>query len=158
MGAARLYFARLSNQFVMFLYVCDVQSLKGVFQAKAITAAIITISANSRFMSEIARNAGRDQWNSLNRSAYVRQSRDYGATGKWSKLRKRSPRRPTQPRLFLRGVESSRASGDVFACDRKGPELILRRVRMSSCIAFIFRCRTDRGRDSLMINFPTSDI
>jgi len=57
-GATRLYFARLSNQFVMFLDVCDVQSLKGVFQPKAIRAAMITISANSRFMSEIARNAG----------------------------------------------------------------------------------------------------
>jgi len=56
--APRVYFARLSNQFVTFLYVCDVQSLKGVFQPKAITAAIITISTNSRFMSEIARNAG----------------------------------------------------------------------------------------------------
>ena len=54
----RFYRARLSNQFVIFLYVCAVESLKGVFQAKAITAAMITISINSRFMSEIARNAG----------------------------------------------------------------------------------------------------
>jgi hypothetical protein len=32
--------------------------LKGVFQPKAITAAMITISTNSRFMSEIARKNG----------------------------------------------------------------------------------------------------
>ncbi len=54
----RLYFARLSNQDVIFLCVCSVQSLKGLFQAKAIRAAIITMSTNTRFMSEIARNAG----------------------------------------------------------------------------------------------------
>jgi len=57
--------------------------LKGVFQAKAIKAAMITISINSRRMaSEIARNAGGDQWNLLSRSPYALQSRDYGATGK----------------------------------------------------------------------------
>lgn len=54
----RLYFTRLSNQFVMFLYDCDVQTPKGVFQPRAISAAIITITINSRFMtSEIDRNA-----------------------------------------------------------------------------------------------------
>src|ERR1700757_1862092 len=66
----RLYRARLSNQFVIFLYACDDQTLKGVFQPKAIRAAMITISINSRRMaSEIARNAGGDQWNLLHRSA-----------------------------------------------------------------------------------------
>ena len=64
----RLYRARLSNQFVIFLYACDDQTLKGVFQPKATTAAMITISTISRIMSEIARNAGSDQWNSLQRS------------------------------------------------------------------------------------------
>jgi len=55
----RLYRARLSNPCVIFLYAHAVQSLKGVFQAKAIRAAMITITINSRFMtSEIARNAG----------------------------------------------------------------------------------------------------
>ena len=58
----RFYRARLSNQFVIFLYICAVESLKGVFQAKAITAAMITISINNRRMtSEIARNAECDQ-------------------------------------------------------------------------------------------------
>ena len=58
----RFYRARLSNQFVIFLYVCAVESLKGVFQPKAITAAMITISINNRRMtSEIARNARCDQ-------------------------------------------------------------------------------------------------
>ena len=46
----RLYRARLSNQFVMFLYARPVESLKGVFQARAIRAAMITISINSRRM------------------------------------------------------------------------------------------------------------
>ncbi len=54
----RLYRARLSNQFVVFLYACDVQSLKGVFQPKAIRAAMITITTNSRFMSKIVRKNG----------------------------------------------------------------------------------------------------
>jgi hypothetical protein len=55
----RRYFARLSNQFVMFLYVCVVQTLKGVFQPKAITAAMITISTNSRRMiTETAKKSG----------------------------------------------------------------------------------------------------
>ena len=69
----RFYRARLSNQFVILLYVCAVESLKGVFQPKAITAAMITISINNRRMtSEIARNAGCDQRNSLHRSACVK--------------------------------------------------------------------------------------
>ena len=64
----RFYRARLSNQFVIFLYAGAVQSLKGVCQPKAIRAAMITTSINSRRMtSEIARNAGGDQWNLLYR-------------------------------------------------------------------------------------------
>ena len=50
MGVTRLYFARLSNQAVIFVYVCDVQSLKGLFQPKAITAAIIKMTTNTRRM------------------------------------------------------------------------------------------------------------
>jgi hypothetical protein len=50
-GATRLFYrARLSNQFVMFLYACDVESLKGVVQPNAIRAAMIAITINSRFM------------------------------------------------------------------------------------------------------------
>ena len=53
------YFTRLSKPFVIFLYAHDVQTPKGVFHAKAIRPAMITITINSRFMtSEIARNAG----------------------------------------------------------------------------------------------------
>ena len=57
-GVTRFYRARLSNHSVIFVYVCDVQSLKGLFQPKAITAAMIKITTDSRRMlPEIARNA-----------------------------------------------------------------------------------------------------
>jgi hypothetical protein len=49
--ATRLYRARLSNQDVIFVYVWAVQSLKGLFQPKAITAAMIKITTNSRRMT-----------------------------------------------------------------------------------------------------------
>jgi hypothetical protein len=59
---ARLYRARLSNQFAILLYTCAVESLKGVFQPRAITPAMIAITINSRrMMSEIARSARCDQ-------------------------------------------------------------------------------------------------
>jgi hypothetical protein len=51
LGATRLYRARLSNQDVMFVYVWAVRSLKGLFQPKAITAAMIKITTNSRRMT-----------------------------------------------------------------------------------------------------------
>ncbi len=51
MGATRLYRARLSNADVIFVCACAVQSLKGLFQPKAITAAMIKISTNSRRMT-----------------------------------------------------------------------------------------------------------
>ena len=50
-GRTRLYRARLSNADVIFVCACAVQSLKGLFQPKAITAAMITISINSRRMT-----------------------------------------------------------------------------------------------------------
>ena len=48
---ARLYRARLSNQDVIFVCACAVQSLKGLFQPKAIRAAMIAITTNSRRMT-----------------------------------------------------------------------------------------------------------
>jgi len=50
-GATRLYRARLSNQDVIFVCACAVQSLKGLFQPKAIRAAMIKITTNSRRMT-----------------------------------------------------------------------------------------------------------
>jgi hypothetical protein len=55
---ARLYRARLSNAYVIFLYAWPTQSFKGVFQPKAITAAMTKISTKSRFMSKIVRKNG----------------------------------------------------------------------------------------------------
>jgi len=57
----------LSSVDVILWWAWSAQALKGVFQPKAITAAMITISTISRIMSEIARNTGGDQWNSLQR-------------------------------------------------------------------------------------------
>jgi hypothetical protein len=59
------YRARLSHAFVKFLPAWSTQSLKGLFQPKAITAAMIKISTNSRrrFMSKIVRK--NDQSNPL---------------------------------------------------------------------------------------------
>jgi hypothetical protein len=50
-GATRFYRARLSNQDVIFVYACAVQSLKGLFQPRKITAAMITITIDSRRMT-----------------------------------------------------------------------------------------------------------
>jgi len=87
-GATRLYRARLSHAFVKFLPAWSTQSLKGLFQPKAITAAMIKISTNSRrrgFMSKIVRK--NDQSNPLRKVGECLYRNRHGVYFGWFSVR-----------------------------------------------------------------------
>ena len=110
MGVTRFYRARLSNQAVIFVYTCDVQSLKGVFQPKAITAAMIKNSTNSRFMSKIVRK--NDQSNPLRKVGECLYRNGHGVYFAWFSVRGKQLKRSLKTARDFIGVANCRLPTD----------------------------------------------
>src|SRR4029077_20885698 len=86
-----LYRATLSHAYVIFLCAWSTQSLKGLFQPKAITAAMIKNSTNSRFMTNIARK--NDQSNPLRKVGECLYRNRHGVYFAWFSVRGKQVKR-----------------------------------------------------------------